>query len=214
MQNLYDVHADHPVLKRIDEIGLTPVEKNDLVAELEEANYENIKVVTYKPHFEDGDEITITSFMYQDEKLNEESKRLLQLILQRKAEVIGLPIPLLPHELENEDAMVYRFFPLKVTLRATRADRKRVFLQGEWQTGNGTTQNTNIYGLRKMGFNFIDPESEEIPLMNSDDDILYEHELVVKHYALQNKVSEEEAQVVIDKVQSAMNHNGIVFYRP
>ena len=50
--------------------------------------------------------------------------------------------------------------------------------------------------------------------MNSDDDILYEHELVVKHYALQNKVSAEEAQEVIDKVQSAMSKNGIVFYRP
>ena len=65
MQNLYDVHADHPVLRRIDEIGLTPVEKNDLVAELKVANYENIKTI-YMPYFEDGDEIEITSFMYQN----------------------------------------------------------------------------------------------------------------------------------------------------
>jgi hypothetical protein len=180
MQNLYDVHADHPVLRRIDEIGLTPVEKNDLVAELEEANYENIKV-TFMPHFEDGDEIDITSFMYQElTEEQSEAKNLLISVLQRKAEVIGLPTPLFSHELENEESIVYRFFPLKVTLRATRADRKRVYLQGEWQTGNGTTCKTNIYGLRKMGFKFKEPESTEISLMNANDDILYEHELVVK----------------------------------
>ena len=211
MQDLYDVHADHSVLRRIDEIGLTPVEKNDLISELEKANYENIKV-TYMPHFEDGDEIDITSFMYQELTEDEnEAKSLLYHVLERKAAVIGLPTPLFSNE---EEEMVFRFFPLKVTLRATRADRTRVYLEGEWQTGNGTTYKTNINGLRKMGFKFVEPESEEIPLMNADDDILYEHELVVKYYALQNKLSEKLAISIIARVQSAMSANGIVFYRP
>jgi hypothetical protein len=215
MQNLYDVHADHPIAKRIDEIGLTPVERNDLVAELKEANYENIKV-TYKPHFEDGDEIEITSSMYESLTADQrDAKSIIHHILQRKAKLIGLPTPLFRHEIEGEEAMVYRFFPLKVTLRATREDRYMVYLQGEWEIGNGNTHTTNIYGLRNMGwFGFIEPESEEIPLMNANDDILYEHELVVKYYALQNEVSEEVAQGAIDKVQSAMSANGIVFYRP
>jgi hypothetical protein len=65
-----------------------------------------------------------------------------------------------------------------------------------------------------MGFKFKEPESTEISLMNANDDILYEHELVVKYYALQNKISEEEAQNAINKVQQAMGHSGIVFYRP
>lgn len=113
-----------------------------------------------------------------------------------------------------EEAYTYQLCPLRLTLKSVRADRQNIYLQAEWDIGNGKIHTTNIYGLRKMGYKFIEPESEEIPLMNANDDILYEYELVIKYYALQNKVSEEEARIEIDKVQNAMGHNGIIFYRP
>jgi len=214
MQWLYDVHGDHPVLKRIDELQLTEVDKNDLVAELKRLSYENIEV-NKDIYFEDGDEIDITSHMYQENK-NEEAVRLLFNVLSNKAN--NLRIDGIydwdkdPNKIE--ESHVYQLCPLRVTIKAIRVDRKTVSLQGEWEIGNGKTQITNIYGLRKMGFKFIGPENEEISLMNADDDILYEHELVVKYYALQNKLSAEEAQKEIDRVQSAMGHSGIIFYRP
>jgi hypothetical protein len=223
MQWLYDVHGDHPVLKRVDELQLTEVEKNDLVAELKKFNYDNIEV-NKDIYLEDGDEIDITSHTVLSNK-NEEAKRLLFSIIIDKASNLGM------HDLGNDDmhdlgddvgydpdkleeAYIYQLCPLKLTLNAVRADRKRVYLQAEWDVGNGKKRGTNLYGLQDIGFKFIEPESEEIPLMNADDDILYEYELVIKYYALQNQITEEEARVDIEKVQNAMGHSGIIFYRP
>lgn len=215
MQWLYDVHGDHPVLKRVDELQLTEVEKNDLVAELKKLNYDNIEL-NKDIYFEAGDEIVIPSQAFEDNK-DDDAERLLFSVMMDKASNLGM------HDLGDDvgydpkklkEAYVYQLMPLKVSLKAGRMDRKRVYLQAEWDIGNGDTKPTNIYALRNMGYKFIEPESEEIPLMNADDDILYEHELVVKYYALQNKLSEKEAQKQIDLVQSAMGHSGIVFYRP
>jgi len=41
---LYNVKADHPILKRIDEYGLTENEVDKLVIELIKLNYENIDI--------------------------------------------------------------------------------------------------------------------------------------------------------------------------
>ena len=212
MKHLWEVKADHPIAKRVDEYALMETEKNDLVAELESMGYENIEANVF-PHFEDGDTLEIGSSSIQSCHENDDAKNLLNHILYIKGEELGLISEIRYHE-KIEDDLIYKICPLKLTIKATRTDRFRTFLQAEWETGNGKTFTTNIYGLRKMGFRFLEPESEEIPLMNASDEILYEHELVVKYYALQNTISEEEAQKVIDKVQSAMAKNGIVFYRP
>lgn len=214
MQWLYDVHGDHPI-KRVDELQLTEVEKNDIVAELKKLNYDNIEI-NKDIYFEAGDEIDITSSMYEDNK-DEEAKRLIFSILFDKANNLNirdLGVDVGYDSDKLEEAYVYQLMPLKVTLKAERADRKSVYLHAEWHIGNGKIKKTNTYGLSNMGFKFIEPESEEIPLMKANDDILYEWELVIKYYALQNKLSEEEATKEIEKVQSAMGPNGIIFYRP
>ena len=215
MQWLYDVHGDHPIFKRVDELQLNEVEKNDIVAELKKLNYDNIEI-NKDIYFEAGDEIDITSSMYEDNK-DEEAKRLIFSILFDKANNLNirdLGVDVGYDSDKLEEAYVYQLMPLKLTLKAERADRKSVYLHAEWHIGNGKIKKTNIYGLSNMGFKFIEPESEEIPLMNADDDILYEWELVIKYYALQNKLSEEEATKEIEKVQNAMGPNGIIFYRP
>jgi len=41
---VYNVKADHPILRRIDKYGLTAQDADELVKELEKYNYENITV--------------------------------------------------------------------------------------------------------------------------------------------------------------------------
>ena len=88
MQWLYDVHGDHPIFKRVDELQLNEVEKNDIVAELKKLNYDNIEI-NKDIYFEAGDEIDITSSMYEDNK-DEEAKRLIFSILFDKANNLNI----------------------------------------------------------------------------------------------------------------------------
>lgn len=156
MQWLYDVHGDHPIGKRVDESQLTEVEKNDLVAELKKLNYENIEV-NKDIYFEDGDQIDITSHEYLNNN-NKEGESLLFSVIMSKARNLGI------HDLGSdtgydanklEEAYIYQLCPLRLTLKSVRADRQNIYLQAEWDIGNGKIHTTNIYGLRKMGYKFI-----------------------------------------------------------
>ena len=162
MKWLFEVHADHPSLKRVDELQLTEVEKNDFVAELKDAGYENIKAEK-DLHFEAGDEIEITSFMYED-TFSDEAKNLIWGILVQKAANCNLDLKgLTPDKVDEK--MTCNLFPLRLKLVSERIDRYRVVLFAEWIISdiNATKQikcTTNIYGLRKLGLKFIDPECE------------------------------------------------------
>lgn len=214
MQTLYDVRANHPVAKRIDEFRLTKVEMNDLVAELRSAGYldENIDIDS-NTYYEDGDEIEITAKFVIDNSEKGDFFRLMTYISEQKAknttDVSEDPLFI------DKDSM----FPLKGTLKNLRLDRCFAHLIVSWDIGNNPDgsdfwQETNVNALENAGFKFIQPDFDVIPIMNADDNLLHEDELVVKYYALQNKISVEEAEEAINKVRSAMGKHGIVFYRP
>lgn len=209
MKTLYDVRADHPIGKRIDELRLTAQEKNDLVAELETAGYE-FKDIAVESHnyYEAGDEIKITAQDMIRLMENDEFYRTINHIIEQKAKNKGLDLVTTSKD---------NLFPLTGTLKSMRVNRTFGHLIIEWDIGDdpdGMWKQTNVYFMEKMGYRFIQPEFDEIPLIQANDDILHEHELVIKHYALQNKISVEEAKEAIGKVTSAMGVNGIVFYRP
>lgn len=194
MQNLFEVHGDHPTLRRVDEYRMIEVESNDLMAELAGHGYENL--MRYSDTFyEEGDEILITEKMYDDS---------------------------CDMAKEQVDYMFKKQFPIKGVVKTERINRCFGDLIVEWENmsddwGSGnTTTNTHWLSHEEHGFkmNFIQPEFEELEIMNCPDKYLHEDELVVKYYALQNKLSEKLAISAIARVQSAMGENGIVFYRP
>jgi hypothetical protein len=207
MKTLYEVHGNHPVAKRIDEYRLTEVDKNDIVAELDEAGYDDVHVDSHE-YYEDGDEIVITHDTYMAKMGNDdEAYRLIGYILEQKA--------------KNHNVSILKrvLFPLKAKLKALRLDRTMGQLVAEWGIGEDKDgcdpwKTTNVYHLEKLGLKFIHPEFDEIPLMNADDKWLTERELVVKTYALQNGLPEKEAEFLVSIVESAMGKHGIVFYRP
>lgn len=208
MKTLYDVTANHPVGKRIDEHRLTAQEKNDLVAELEKAGYE-FKDIDVKSHnyYEDGDEILITKEQYDSapdifkEQVNYMFKKCRTEMLRKKTRASLR-------------------FPLKGKISSERNDRFMGQLIITWE--NIPEENhmkiTNVYWLSHksngIGFKFIEPEFEKLSIMNCPEKYLHETELVLKTYALQNKLSEKLARTVIARIQSAMGKHGIVFYRP
>ena len=209
MQKLYKVDACHPVAKRIIESKLTEVERNDLVAELTEAGYEDIQV-TENVYYKDGDTIEITRQFIMDNMKNDEFFRLIEYIVEQKAKNLGVDLLDV-----GKDALL----PLKGTLKNLRINRTFGHVIVSWDIGDDPDgcdrwQQTNVHALEKVGFKFLQPDFEDIPIMNADDNLLHEDELVVKYYALQNEISIEDAEAVISKVRSAMGKNGIVFYRP
>lgn len=215
MQTLFNVDACHPVAKRVIEYKLTEVEKNDLLAELTEAGYEDIEV-RHHDYYEDGDEITITKeFVIANSEFviansEDEFFRMMTYIAEEKAKNQGIDMLDI-----NKDAM----FPLTGKIKALRMNRTFGHLIITWDIGESHDgcdrfKETNVYFLEKVGLRFIQPEFEAIPILNADDNLLYEDELVTKHYALQNELTIEDAQAVLDKVRSAMAVHGIVFYRP
>jgi len=208
MKTLYNVQANHPIGKRIDEYKLTFEEKNDLIGELVKAGYEFGDItVTSNNYYEAGDEIEITAQDMKRLMVNDEFYRTINYIIEQKAKNKGLDFR------ANKEIL----FPLKGTLKPMRVNREFGHLIIEWDIGDNPEsmwRQTNVYFMEKMGYKFIQPEFDEIPIMQANDDILHEYELVLKYYALQNEIPIEEAKEVISKVQSAMGANGIVFYRP
>jgi len=193
MQNLFEVHGDHPTLKRADEYKLTEVESNDLMAELAGFGYENL--MRYQDtFFEEGDEILITEKMYNDaDKFTK----------------------------ETIDYMFTKQFPIKGKVTSERINRFCGDLVIEWENvseewGSSNTTNTNWLSNKDHGFgmSFIQPIFDELEIITCPDKYLHEDEMVVKYYALQNKLSEKLAISAIARVQSAMGEKGIVFYRP
>jgi hypothetical protein len=193
MQTLFEVHGDHTISKRIDEYRMTEIESNDLMAELAGHGYENL--MRYSDLFlEDGDTVFITGKMYDD--------------ASKMAK-------------EQVDYMFKKPFPIKGKVKTERVNRFSGQLIIEWENmsddwGAGNTTNTQWLSHEDHGFEirFIQPELEELEIINCADKYLFESELVEKYYALQNRISIEEAQEVINKVQSAMSRSQIVFYRP
>lgn len=197
MKTLFEVHGDHSILKRVDEYRLSEIESNDLIAELKKLKYENI---LKKSHIflEDGDTVFITKHMYDAacKRTNKMAK-----------EQIGY--------------MFKKQFPIKGKVKTERVNRFSGHLIIEWENmssdwGSGNTTNTQWLSHEDHGFGirFIQPELEELEIINCPDEHLFEAELVEKYYALQNNISIKEAQEVINKVQSAMSRSQIVFYRP
>ena len=176
MQTLYDVTANHPVARRIDEYRLTAQEKNDLVAELEQAGYE-FKDIDVKSHnyYEDGNEILITKEQYDNapdifkEQVNYMFKH------EIKAGTVCL------HQKIN--------FPLKGKISSERNDRFMGQLIITWEDipEENHMKITNVYWLSHkvngIGFKFLEPEFEKLSIMNCPDKYLHERELVIKAYA-------------------------------
>lgn len=206
MQTLYEVRANHPIAKRVDELRLTAQEKNDLVAELERAGYE-FKDIDVKSHnyYEDGDTITITKSDYENG--SDRGRELIRYMLEEKW---------LESLLEGDGNAVLLYGEIS----SKRMDRfmgqlvidwKSPGMNEDWKTTNTHWLENNIDG---MGFHFIQPEFDELPILNCPDEYLHERELVIKAYALQNGLPEEESKFLISIVESAMSKHGIVFYRP
>jgi hypothetical protein len=148
MKTLYDVTANHPVAKRIDELRLTAQEKNDLVAELEQAGYEPEINVEAHNYYEDGDEILITEEMYDSASKSFK---------------------------EQVDYMFEGVFPLKGKISSERQDRCMGQLVITWEnlSDKWGMKTTNVYWLSHktngIGFRFIEPEYEELSIMNCPD---------------------------------------------
>lgn len=199
MQTLYDVRANHPVARRIDELRLTAQEKNDLVAELEQAGYE-FKDIDVKSHnyYEDGDTITITKEIYDNG--SDRSREILRSMYHDNFNYFDRP------------------FSITGKISFKRLDRFMGQLVIEWEGTILKGRETNTYWLENsadgMGLHFIHPEIETLDIMNCPDKYLTERELVIKTYALQNGLPEEESKFLIGIVESAMSKHGIVFYRP
>ena len=200
MKTLYEVTAKHGKSS-----SLTAQEKNDLVAELEKAEYE-FKDIDVKSHnyYEDGDEILITKEIYDNG--SDRGRELIRSMFGTDTFIKDVGC--------NFDQL----FPFKGIISSQRMDRFMGQLVIEWQGTILKGRKTNTHWLENtidgMGIRFIHPEFEEISIMNCEDKYLTERELVVKTYALQNGLPEEESKFLIGIVQSAMSKHGIVFYRP
>jgi hypothetical protein len=197
MQTLFEVQGNHPVLKRVDEHRLTEVEKNDLVAELKKSGYEEPTVFP-KIYLEDGDSIYITKKMYD-------------LACTKAKENIY-------YMFDGSRGKFDKPFPFIGKISAKRFDRFMGRLIITWEGAKEGLEVTNTHWLADpiegLGLLFIQPEFEELSIMNCNTEWLTEKELVIKEYALQNGLPEKESRFLIDIVESAMGKHGIVFYRP
>lgn len=198
MQTLYNVTAKHPV---VDELRLTAQEKNDLLAELEKAGYE-FKDVDVKSHnyYEEGDTITITKEVYDNG--SDRSREMLRYMYSERFNFNYFDRP----------------FSITGKISFERLDRFMGQLVITWDETILKDRKTNTHWLENkidgMGLHFIHPEIEQLDIMNCEDKYLHERELVIKAYALQNGLGEEESKFLIGIVESAMSKHGIVFYRP
>jgi len=209
MQTLYEVRANHPIAKRIDETRLTAQEKNDLVAELEKAGYE-FKDIDVQSHnyYEDGDEIVITKRDYDNG--SDRGRELIRYMnSNEKLDLRSFLANLQPDEVimigKISSQRMNRFMGQLVI------EWKGQGLKEDWKTTNTHWLENTIDG---MGLRFIHPEFEQLSIMNCEDKYLHERELVIKTYALQNGLPEKESEFLIGIVESAMSKHGIVFYQP
>lgn len=184
----FSVDAVHSVARRVVRKNLTKDEVFDLVEELLDNGYtsNNINVEQY---YEEGDTVIITKEMVDkiEDSLN---KRFI-------LETFNLPI--------------------LGTLRPRRFDRKRIFLEVVWdkdQVKSKHLDKTNTGFLEKMGFNFIQPEWKEIPLLECDEEHLDADEIILKNLMIDNDWTQAEAEEYLKPVEKAMNKAHAVFYQP
>lgn len=123
-------------------------------------------------------------------------------------------------EHENWCSSVYaRWLPVNIEFYPHRVDRKRVFLA--WRFHNDPDlaglPHFNLTVFRKLGYEIIEPEQEEVDIMKAPEDLLKDSEKVLKYLIRQNaKRGKHRAwsEAVFSIVQKAMEEAGVVFHTP
>jgi hypothetical protein len=207
MIKTYKIDAVHPVAKRVIKSNLNGNEMVELYKELQNAGYEdkNIILETTKIVYEVGDIIQVPGEIYDSipDNINElefhtckdrkliESKRILKNIFGEKPKTMtGI-------------------------LKAKRLDRSRGQIIVEWHNvDNDEWKMTNVYFLEQFGFEFKEPDFNKISIIESDESLLSEYELIIKHMMIDNHWTEQEVYAYMEPVKKAMGKAEAVFYRP
>lgn len=210
MLKIYKIDAVHDILKRVIETNLKPDQMTRLYKELQNAGYEdkNIDVEVVKELLEEGDTIKITKKMFDDlpeeKRINRTEDGWIE--LHKKAEA--------------KQTIRYIFgdepkFPIFGTIERFRTMRDHEHLIVKWENAKDEEWNgTNVHFLENMGFEFIQPKTKVIPIDESPDDMLCDHDLVIKYMMLENGWSEKACETYLKPVLNAMKRAEAVFYRP
>lgn len=101
----------------------------------------------------------------------------------------------------------------KIKFVAKRVDRFRVFLHMTFE-GDPEEGMWNLVIPRMAGFCFIEPDSQELSIMDAPEDVLSNMELAVRGLVEEAGFSEMEAVMHTEVMMVGMAKYGIIFYRP
>lgn len=195
------IDAVHPTAKRVIKSNMTPDEMADLMIELIEAGYEIGDIqVTQEVIYEDGDylELKLSTIQRLARKCRSHRERkTVKEILGMMKMVYGDNLP---------DKMLG-----KVVHKRTNWSYGDITI--EWQVESDWDK-TNVYLLKEIGYQFKEPEFDEIPIDKADDDMLNDDERVIKYLMLDNHWNKETAESHMQVVYAAMHKAGCVMYQP
>lgn len=209
MKTTYKIDACHPIFKRVIQSNLDEAAMEKLKNELLSAGYEDkdILVETTKIVLQDGDMVEVTPEMFFVLPDDPDKELEVATIADRKLAECKKSLKYIYGE--NPQAIIG-------SLYAHRLGRDHGQLCVKWHNAkNEDWQHTNVYFLEALGFEFEQPEFDEIPLEECDDDLLGDTERVYKYLLIQNP-SHTEASIdkYMEPLHKAMKEAGCVFYRP
>lgn len=213
MYKLYKIDAVHDILKRVIKSNLDDLEMVNLYKELQNAGYEdkNIDLQVTKKIHQEGDIISINRELFDKlpdyDSMNQKQKFDLS-IENRKLADARMTIK----HIYGDNPQ----FPLKAELQPLRLGNDNGHLIAVWMNipFSCPLKHTNVHWLEDLGFEFEQPTFETIPLEKCDDDLLSEHELIVKYMMNDNNWTKEQVDEYLKPVCDAMKKVGAVFYQP
>lgn len=213
MKKEYKIDACHPIFKRVIETRLDQTSMENLYDELKESGYDSIEVDLTRVVYEEGDfiEVDVTAFECLPDNPDEE----LEVVTIKDRQLADCKRTIKYIYGDRPDYIVGE-------LKAHRLGRDHGHLSIEWvNPKNPEWANTNVYFLEAMGFEFEHPEFKVIPMRECDDNLLGDHERVIKYLMLQYPEDyldeaglEKEIDEYMKPLLNAMNKAGCVFYRP
>lgn len=208
MKTTYKIDACHPVLARVIQSNLDEATMEKLLAELRSAGYEDIQIEPTKIVLCDGDTVEVTPEMFFVLPDDPDKELEVVTIADRKLAECKRTLKYIYGE-KPKGLMVGSIY-------AHRLGRDHGHLSIKWHNAeNEEWQHTNVYFLEALGFQFEHPEFEPIPIKECDDNLLGDHERVMKYLLIQNPNSTEASiDKYMEPLMKAMKEAGCVFYRP
>lgn len=109
------------------------------------------------------------------------------------------------------------WLPRKIYFSWRRIDIKSIYLTWNFTDEHGVAPSFNLTIFKALGYKVIEPEMTEVDIFNVDESLLYPRELVLKTLIFQNSKDHKSqywCKGILGKIETAMQHCGVVFYKP